>query len=60
MANGEPAVYTINGKADGMDTVCRISMVEANYCDNYSFEDADRSMWTIENIDNKTTQESYR
>lgn len=56
MTNGEPAVYTVNGTADGMATVCRISMVEANYCDNYSFEDSDRSMWTIENIDDKTTQ----
>ncbi len=60
MTNGEPAVYTVNGTADGMETVCRISMVEANYCDNYSFEDADRSMWIIENIDEKTTQIDYQ
>lgn len=33
MINVEP-VYTINGTADGMPTVCGISMVEANYCDN--------------------------
>ena len=60
MTNGEPAAYTINGTADGMATVCRISMVEANYCDNYSFEDADRSMWTIENINDLTTQIDYQ
>lgn len=60
MTNGEPAAYTINGTADGMTTVCRISMVEANYCDNYSFEDADRSMWTIENINDLTTQIDYQ
>ena len=60
MTNGEPAVYTVKGVADGMKTVCRISMVEANYCDNYSFEDADRSMWIIENIDEKTTQIDYQ
>lgn len=33
MINVEPA-YTINGTADCMPTVCGISMVEANYCDN--------------------------
>ncbi len=60
MTNGEPAVYTVKGVADGMETVCRISMVEANYCDNYSFEDNDRSMWVIENIDSKTTQIDYQ
>lgn len=60
MTNGEPAVYTVKGVADGMETVCRISMVEANYCDNYSFEDNDRSMWVIENIDEKTTQIDYQ
>ena len=60
MTNGEPAAYTVNGTADGMPTVCRISMVEANYCENYSFEDADRSMWIIENPDEKTTQIDYQ
>ena len=60
MTNGEPAVYTVKGVADGMETVCRISMVEANYCDNYSFEDNDRSMWIIENVDEKTTQIDYQ
>ncbi len=60
MTNGEPAVYTVKGVADGMETVCRISMVEANYCDNYSFEDNDRSMWVIENVDEKTTQIDYQ
>ena len=60
MTNGEPAAYTVNGTSDGMPTVCRISMVEANYCENYSFEDADRSMWIIENPDEKTTQIDYQ
>lgn len=60
MTNGKPSAYTINGTADGMATVCRISMVEANYCDNYSFEDADRSMWIIENVNDITTQIDYQ
>ena len=60
MTNGEPATYTVNGKAGGMDTVCRIAMVDANYAVNYSFEDEDRSMWVIENVDGKTTQIDYQ
>ena len=60
MTNGEPAQYTVKGTADGMETLCYISMVEANYADNYSFEDDDRTMWVIENIDNKTTQIDYQ
>ncbi|MGN1119003.1 MAG: glycosyl hydrolase 53 family protein [Oscillospiraceae bacterium] len=60
MTNGEPAKYTVNGTADGMPTVCRISMVDANYVDNYSFEESDRSMWQITNTDEKTTQIDYQ
>lgn len=60
MTNGEPATYTVNGTAGGMDTVCRIAMVDANYAVNYSFEDEDRSMWVIENVNDKTTQIDYQ
>ena len=60
MTEGEPATYTVKGTAGGMDTVCRIAMVDANYAVNYSFEDEDRSMWTIENINEKTTQIDYQ
>lgn len=60
MTNGSVAKYTVNGTADGMATVCHISMVEANYVDNYSFEDNDRSMWVIDNIDGKTTQIDFQ
>lgn len=35
---------------------CKIIIMEQNYVDNYSFEDADTSMWTINNINNSTTQ----
>ena len=56
MSSGEPGNYVIGGKAGGMDASCRIHMVDANYCDNYSFEDADCSMWLTENINDKTTQ----
>jgi len=60
MTNGEPGTYTIQGIAGGMDTVCRVAMVDANYAVNYSFEDEDRSMWEIINIDDKTTQIDYQ
>ncbi len=60
MSTGEPAVYTVKGTADGMETVCRISMVEANYVSNYSFEDEDRSMWVLENKDDMTTELDFQ
>ncbi len=60
MTNGDPAVYTVNGTADGREAVCRVSMVAANYVDNYSFEDDDRSMWEIENVGDKTTQIDFQ
>ncbi|SDB31393.1 arabinogalactan endo-1,4-beta-galactosidase [Ruminococcaceae bacterium FB2012] len=60
MSAGEPRVYTVKGKADGMETVCRIAMVDANYVENYSFEDEDRSMWTLTNIDDKTTELTFQ
>lgn len=60
MTNGEVAKYTVNGTADGMATICHISMVEANYADNYSFEDNDRTMWVINNIDNTTTEINFQ
>ncbi len=60
MTNGSVAKYTVNGMADGMTTTCYISMVEANYADNYSFEDNDRTMWVIENTDNKTTEINFQ
>ena len=56
MSSGGPQNYSVSGKAGGMDAVCRIHIVDANYCENYSFEDPDRSMWEIENINEKTTQ----
>lgn len=58
--NGEPANYTLAGKAGGMDAVCRVHMVDANYAVNFSFEDEDRSMWEIVNVDDKTTQIDYQ
>lgn len=60
MTNGEAKTYTVNGIADGMQAVLRIAMVDANYCENYSFENSDTSMWKIENVDEKTTQIDFQ
>ncbi len=60
MTNGDPETYTIKGIAGGMETVCRVAMVDANYVENYSFEDENRDMWVIENVADKTTQIDYQ
>ena len=60
MSAGKPEKYTVKGTADGMETFCYISMVDANYVENYSFEDDDRSMWELVNIDNKTTELGFQ
>lgn len=49
MKNGAAAKYTVKGKADGADVNCIVNMVEENYVENPSFEDEDRSMWTVTN-----------
>lgn len=41
------AQYVIHGSGDGKEALCYVNVVEANYLINYSFEDEDRSMWTI-------------
>lgn len=50
MNQNGPAVYTVRGKAGGMEAICQIAMVEYNYIRNYSFEDADTTMWRAENL----------
>ena len=39
MKNNGPKKYTFYGKADGMDAVCNVSVVEYNFVQNWSFED---------------------
>ncbi len=48
MNDGEPAAYVVNGTAGGKTATCYISMVERNYMENYSFEDADVTMWVAD------------
>lgn len=60
MSNGGVAKHIVTGKADGADVICYVNMVESNYAENYSFEDEDRSMWVIENIDNITTELDFQ
>ena len=39
--------FVIHGTGDGKPALCYVNVVEANYLENYSFEDEDRSMWVI-------------
>ena len=41
------AQFVIHGVGDGQPALCYVNVVEANYLENYSFEDKDLSMWTI-------------
>ncbi|MEN6418864.1 MAG: glycosyl hydrolase 53 family protein [Clostridiaceae bacterium] len=43
----EVGTYPVAGTADGFPVTCYIDLVEENYIDNSSFEDADTSMWTV-------------
>lgn len=43
----EVGIYSITGVAEGTEVTCYINMVEENYVTNYSFEDADTSMWRV-------------
>jgi len=56
------AEYRLQGAvADtGIPAIAKIAVVEKNYIENYSFEDADVSMWNIENIGGKTSELSVQ
>ena len=55
------AEYLVSGTTPGgMKTKAKISIVEKNYVENASFEDADLSMWRIENIGGMTTELSVQ
>ena len=41
------AKFVIHGVGDGKSALCYVNVVEANYLENYSFEDKDLSVWTI-------------
>ncbi|MCR5807161.1 MAG: glycosyl hydrolase 53 family protein [Oscillospiraceae bacterium] len=60
MSAGGENDYIIKGTAGGQSCECRVHIVEANYTLNYSFEDDDRSMWIIDNINDKTTQIDFQ
>jgi arabinogalactan endo-1,4-beta-galactosidase len=49
--------YVVSGlTASGLRTDAKVSIVEKNYVENASFEDADMSMWHIVNVDGVTTE----
>ncbi len=43
----EIGTYPVTGTADDFPITCYIDLVEENYIDNSSFEDADTSMWMV-------------
>lgn len=56
MQTGGVKKYTVKGTADGMTVTCIVSMIDANYLTNYSFEDDDTG-WTV--TPNKKCKELY-
>ena len=53
-----PADYTVTGSAGGMKAAAKVSVVLYNYARNPSFEDADTSMWTCEDL--RGAEQLYR
>lgn len=43
----EVGSYAVAGVAEGAEVMCYVNLVDENYVRNYSFEDADTSMWRI-------------
>lgn len=58
MQSGGVKKYVIKGTASGMEVVCNVSMIEANYLANYSFEDDDEGTGWLINA-KKTCNELY-
>lgn len=58
MPNLGVAEYDVAGTVAGcaIQAHARVAIVEKNYLENPSFEDADISMWKIDNIEGKTTE----
>lgn len=50
MSASAVGTYEVPGTAGGKEVSCFVSMVDENYVENYSFEDADCSMWRVDDI----------
>ena len=44
--------YKVRGTAENAQALARVAAIELNYVENPSFEEADTSMWTLENLSN--------
>ena len=42
-----PGKFVVHGRAEGLEALCYVDVAENNYLINGSFEEEDRSMWTI-------------
>lgn len=49
-SGAELGTFPVSGMAENMAVVCYVSVIEENYIDNFSFEDADRSMWKLTDV----------
>ncbi len=50
MKDGGVKTYIIKGVADGMEATCQVAMIEYNHLANWSFEDADKGEWVVNNL----------
>ncbi len=50
LSSDQPGTFRIPGEAGGLEAVCEVRVVRFNYALNPSFEDADLSMWTCEDL----------
>ena len=50
MKAGGVNTYVIKGTADGMEATCQVAMIEYNYLQNWSFEDADNGEWVATDL----------
>ena len=50
LSGREVGTYPVYGTTDGNSVVCWVSVQEENYAGNYSFEEADTSMWVITHL----------
>jgi arabinogalactan endo-1,4-beta-galactosidase len=47
---------TVTAEGQTVTALCKLYVVEKNYLDNPSFEEADLSMWKVNNVNNVTTE----
>lgn len=57
MYSGGPKAYDITGKAGKLTAHCKVSMIEFNFLEDYSFEEEDNKAWVLTDL--KKADELY-